>query len=419
MRTVAICGALVAFPSLASAQVELTERLRLQGIYTLQTGAPPPRDLAAQAIPELSLLSFGKRSIVRATYTLTGTVHTEVPADLANRLNVTSTFDLSKRTTLLLSAEGGHTAMTNALIAQQAASTPVGITPITVGQFAYARVTEGTSWEASPVVRLGQTLDAAYTTTINAPLAIESYLASAVFSVDRSWKTDALGIDFRGGYARSHTEPTPPLRLIPLAVTPHWRHDISRTLTSYLAGGVAVVVSPDPGTRPLVGPFGQGSLSYLLDDATLELSGSVGPLANGVTAQLLYAEQVTLRALVPLSLAHAVVASTSVGYTHGSIIERRRDVPVPPDIHSFIADTTIGWSPIPSLELFARYQFLDQITGDTTGLNATGGPTLVSTPAVLRNVFIVGIQLSSRPDTVRVRTRFPQRVDRSDAQRGP
>lgn len=92
MRVVAICGAFVALPSLASAETGLTERLRVQGIYTYQTGQRPPDDSAAQAVPELALLVVGKRSQLRATYSLAATAHTNFPAEIANRLNLTSAF---------------------------------------------------------------------------------------------------------------------------------------------------------------------------------------------------------------------------------------------------------------------------------------------------------------------------------------
>lgn len=307
---------------------------------------------------------------------------------------------------MLLSAEAGHTSLTNALILRAPADAPVGALPLTAGQLVTARVAEGTSWEASPVVRVGQTADALYVKAINSPTAQESYLVNAIASVDRSWKVDTLGIDFRAGYAWSHTEGTPPSRLVPLAVTPHWRHDISRNLSALFVAGGSIVLSLDPGTRPLLAPFMQASFLYLVDDATFELTGSVGTQGNSLTAQLLYADQIVLRVATPLSVRHAVVASASVGYTHGSVVDLRRDTLQPPGFDTFIADAGIGWSPTAAVELFARYQFLDQITADTA---------LATTPALQRNAVILGVQLSSGPSATRVPTRFPQRVDRSDA----
>jgi hypothetical protein len=397
--------ACIGAPCTVSADTGLEERLRAQGIYAHQTRQTPRDDFAGQVSPELTLFSIAERAQFRLTYTFLATAHTAYPADISNRANLVATLELSKRTTMLLSAEVGHSTVANALIARPASETTVGVVPITAGQLLTTRISEATSWEASPVVRLGQQVDASYVVSIDAPLALETYLANAVVSLDREWKRDALGIDFRASYVRSHAEPLPPQRLVPLALTPHWRHDISRSLTSLLLGGASVIVSPDTGTRARLAPFLQGSLLYTVDDASFELLGSVGTQPNALTAQLLYADQVTLRASTPLSVEHGVVASAAVGYTHGSIVNVNRGASRAPDFDSFIADASVGWSPVDALQLFARYLFIDQITADTP-------PTI--TPAVQRSTVILGIQLSSRPDPVRVPTRFPQRVDRTD-----
>lgn len=405
VRAVAICGAAMAVPSLASAQTTLTERLRVQGVYAYQTSDTPPEDLALQAVPELSLLSAGKRSLLRATYTLAATAHTTFPAEIANRVNLASTFELSKRTTLILSAEAGHTTIANVLLTQQPSDAPAGVLPLRAGQLVTSRVSEGTSWEASPVVRISQVVDASYITSFDAPVPFDTFLTGAVVSIDRTWKADVLGIDFRGGYAQSHASPSPVERLVPLGLTPHWRHDLSATLSSYVVAGTTVVISPDAGTDPLIAPFAQASLDYLYQDATFGLTAAVGTQANALTAQLLYAEQVTFRAISPLSSQYGIFGQAALGYTHGSIIERQRDVPQPPDFDTFIADASISWAASPVVEIFARYQFVDQITAQSA---------FVTTPTVQRSAIFLGIQLSSRPDTTRVPRRFPQRVDRSD-----
>jgi len=411
----AICAALLALLGLltlaspARAQTTLTERLRVQGVYSTQTGTVPPQDIAGQVVPELSLLDVSKRSQLRATYTFAATVHTTLPADLANRLVLTSAFDLSKRTSFLLSAEAGHTTVTNSLVLGSPANAPAGGVPLAIGQLFTSRAGEGVSWEASPRMRFTQLADATYITTINAPpaLSVEAYLANVVLSLDRAWPTDAVGIDLRGGYAVSHVAPLPTSRLIPLALTPHWRHDISRTLTSLFVAGATVVVSPDPDSKTLAGPYSQATFSYLLDDSTFDLTGSVGTTANAITAQLLYADQVTFRTTTALSLEHHVTGSAGLGYTHGSVIELRRNVVAQPDFDAFIADVGVTWAPTTAVDLFARYQFVDQLTAAQAGQ--------ATPPALQRNAVIIGIQLSARPDPVRVPTRFPQRVDRGDA----
>jgi hypothetical protein len=417
-RVVASCAALLTILGATSAtrrahaQTTLTERLRVQGIYSTQTGTVPPTDIAAQAVPELSLLDVSKRSQVRATYTFAITAHSTLPADISNRLVVTSAFDLSKRTSFLLGAEAGHTTVTNSLILRNPANAPTSAVPIGIGQIFTSRLSEGVSWEASSRMRFTQLADATYISTIDAPpnLSVEAYLANLVLSLDRVWPTDAIGVDLRGGYAESHVAPLPRSRLVPIGLTPHWRHDISRTLTSLVVGGGTVVLSPDPDTKRLVAPFGQGTLSYLLDDSTFDLTASIGTTANALTAQLLNAEQATFRTTTTLSNAHHVVASAGVGYTHGTVIELRRNIVPQPPFDAFIADAGVSWSPTLAVDLFTRYQFVDQITASGVGLTAT--------PALQRHAVIIGIQISARPDPVRVPTRFPQRVDRGDASVG-
>lgn len=400
---------LLALSSPARAQTTLTERLRVQGVYSAQTGSVPPQDIAAQVVPELSLLDVSKRSQLRATYTFAATAHTTLPADLSNRLVLTSAFDLSKRTSLLLSAEAGHTTVTNSLILRSPADAPTGAVPIAVGQIFTSRAAEGVSWEASSRMRFTQLADASYISTIDAPanLSIEAYLANLVLSLDRVWPTDAFGADLRAGYAESHVSPLPRSRLVPLAITPHWRHDISRSVTSLFVGGATLVVSPDPATRTLAAPYGQATLSYLVDDSTFDLTGSIGTTANPLTAQLLNAEQAALRTTTALSNPHHVIGSAGIGYTHGSVIELRRAAVAQPDFDAFIADAGVTWAATLAVDLFARYQFVDQLTAAGAGLTAT--------PALQRHAVIIGIQLSARPDPVRVPTRFPQRVDRGDA----
>jgi hypothetical protein len=408
-RMVAIGGALlatVALPSPASAQGGLTERVRFQGIYAHQSGQTANDDFALQAVPELALLVLGKRAQLRLTYSLSATAHTALPTDISNRVGLASTFDLSKRTTLLLVADAGHSTYANALLTRAPNDAPVGGVPQTAGQIVTARVGEGTSWQASPVVRFNQVVDASYIKPVNAPLGDYTALYNGVLSLDRTWKTDAFGVDLRGGYSRSQVSPLPPVRLVPVALTPHWRHDFTRALTSYAAAGPLFLFSPDAGTRPVVKPYALATLAYLLDDATIELAGSVGTQVNTLTAQLLYAQQVTLRATVPLSLERGVVAAGTVAYGHGTVVDGGRAGPPQPDLDSFIADAGLSWAATKVVDLFARYQYFDQVT------SGAGAATM---PSAQRHAVIVGIQLTSRPDPVRVPTRFPQRVDQGDA----
>ncbi len=166
-------------------------------------------------------------------------------------------------------------------------------------------------------------------------------------------------------------------------------------------------MSPDANTRPILRPYAQGTLTYLVEPATLELNASLAPTPNPLTAQLIDGAQVTVRASTPISLEHAILASSTLGYLHGSTVSLRRDQVAAPDFDTIVADAQISWLPTATVELFARYQFLNQLA-------SAGG--IAGGPGATRNAAILGIQISSRPDTTRVRTTLSQRVDRSDVQ---
>lgn len=406
-----IAAVLVATAFLASsalparAETTLTERLRVQGVYAHLVHQAPADDVAAQAFPELSLVSVGKRASVRVTYTFVGSLHSATASDVANRVGLASTFELSKRTTMLASADAGHSTATTALLTAPPSAAPTGAVPLTLGQLVSGHVAEATTTELSPVVRFDQTVSAAYVRSVDHPIS-EGWLTDAVLTLDRVWQKDALGVDARASFARSRREPIRAASQLPAGGTLHWRHDLSRTLSSYVAGGAAVVLSPDRDTRHVVRPLAQGQLAYQSEEATVTLAGTLGPQPNPLTAELLYSGQATLRATVPISVRHGVLASATAGWTRGTLIELRRSIPAPPSFDTLVADAGIGWAPTPYVELFARYQFLDQITAAAAA---------ITTPEVLRHAAILGIQLSSRPDPARIPTTLPQRVDRADA----
>ena len=93
----------------AQAEVTVTERLRIQGGFISQSPPPPaPRleDLFIGAVPELGVFWARPSSLVSLNYQLTGAFHTLSGAsEIANRLVLASLWDVSSRTTLLVSAE--------------------------------------------------------------------------------------------------------------------------------------------------------------------------------------------------------------------------------------------------------------------------------------------------------------------------
>ena len=387
----------------------VSERIRIQGAYAHQDRQTPSDDVAAQAVPELSFLLVGKRTQLRVTYTLLASVHTALPVDFSNRLLLSSSFELTKRTTLLVSAEGGQSSVGNALVTRGADQAAVGTLPSSRTQLVNAHVSEALAWEASPVVRLGEAADASYVTTLDAPTASASTFANVVLSADRSWVRDAIGVDLRAAYGRTEADGTPTLTSIPFSVTPHYRRDLDASLSVYAAAGPVVIYSPDPGSPTLVRPYVSAIGDYLVgDDTTVELDGSIGTQPSALTSQLLYAENANLRLTVPISRHHRVRGAATLGYMHGSVLARRDGVVQPPAFDTVVADAGATWDATPLVGIFARYQLYDQLASTANG---------VATPSLLRSVVFVGIQLSSPTDGVRVPARFSRRVDGNDPTR--
>jgi hypothetical protein len=407
----AICGALAALaafaaPRTARAQTGLSEGLRVQGGYARVTPQEPNDDVFLSATPSISFLLDRPRSLLRVTYALSVTGHTAFAAEIANHLGLASSFELSKTAGLILTADATQTSIAQELIARPASQATLSPLPASNTRILTTSVGEATSFDTSPVVRLGQSLDGGWVTSLprDQDTLFENYLANAGFTADRTFKKDSLGVVARGGWAYYKLPNVPDQQVLTAALAPNWRHDISRSLTASLSAGAALAAGVGSGdTKPLVTPFVQAALHYLWQDATVDLGGSGGPQANFLTGQMIDAQTVTLHGSIPVSVRHHLVAGASSGYSHGRVISLTKDVPKLPDFDAVTADAELAWSPSEWVQLFVRYQFNDQISDDA------------NVPAFVRHAGIVGVALTSRPDTVRVPTHFPRRVDRADA----
>ena len=173
----------------------------------------------------------------------------------------------------------------------------------------------------------------------------------------------------------------------------------------FVAAGGTLVVSPDPGTGIVLASSARASLLYTIGAGRLDLSAVSGAEPNILTGQILRLDQVGLRGTMPLSERRRIFGSVSVGYLRGSPLRVRRQN-LESSFQGVLADAEITWTAADRVQLFARYQFLDQI--------AEPNPPRADA-SVLRSAAIVGIQLFSRPPIVTSPTfRESQRVDRSD-----
>lgn len=405
------CAALLTLSASAGAEPTLTERLRLQGGYFTEA-RPAPQErvdsIYLAAVPELALFWANPGSLFSLTYSLTGALTTQGGGtELSNRLVATSMWDLSQRTTLLLSAEAAQSSFSNLLISNTAATSNVALFPSAANRVLTTRVSQGIGYEISPRLRFSQGADVGYITSIAPSPPLQTFQANARVGLERIWTSDGIGIDASVGYANTTAPaPTPSQEVVMLTGSPHWRHDWTPTLSSTVAAGATIVypVGDTQGDARLA-PYGRAGLFYFWENTTFGVNYSVGITASPLTGQVIRSDQITANVLTPLSLHEHVTLGASAGVLRSHIL----DLNNPANEQKFDAlmtDVDVTWQASGIVSLFARYQFLAQL-GDVNvvGLN----------PSFLRDTFLVGVQFSSRPaGGDLVPTRFPQRVDGAD-----
>jgi hypothetical protein len=420
---VAICGALVTLASNAGAQLALVERVRVQGGYIAET-RPTPRsrvdDVHVGAIPELSLLWGAPTTQLSLTYAFTGTLHSEYASEIANHLSLQGAFEVSRRTTLVLTGTAAQTTLNNLLLSQPASASSTGLFPTGGTTLLTANVGEGISHELSPRVRFEQQATASVFKTLDPSPPLESFNGILGGGIERVWRNDGLGAEGSVGYAIVRTAPpTPEQKFITGTLAPRWRHDWSRSVSSLVAAGGNALVSPVASTKPLVAPFARASLGYAVGDSTFDLLASTGVTPNPLTGQTVQAHQVSLHVVTPLSMHARLFVAGSAGYVHGTLIDRI-NLGNDNEFNSALSDLELVWQAAPLVQVYARYTFIAQV-GDTNALGFN--------PSFVRQSFLIGVAISSRPvDGVAgrggggaggVRTRLPQRVDRTDGVTGP
>lgn len=409
-RTIALatCAALLALPAVAQAQGGLTGRVRYLAGHTYQDPEifDSHHDFWTGVVPEVSYLVLQRRWQLRTTYAFTAAAHTNFPAEIANRLTTVSNFELSRRTSLLLSADANQTSLSNYLITRPVTDTSALVVPPANTRLLTLTASQGISWEASPNVLVGQGADVVYVTSLDPQLRIANVSAGGTFTVERTFKRDAVGVEARGGWVGIDAPPAISGRFITASLAPRWRHDINPEWSTTVSAGATVVMSPEGGTDPIVTPSGRAAVLYTLESSSAELSYAAGATASILIGQMLRSHLVTLRGLTPLSEPNRVFIGGSVGYLNGRTIDLRDDPTIPTlQFNAFLADVDVTWQATDWLQLFAREVFIAQHNGSDA-------------PPFFRQAILVGLQLStSSPDGVNIPIRFPQRVDRGDAPR--
>lgn len=391
---------------------DLVPGLRIQtGVTLIRTPGIKTNDLFVSATPELSYLFGADKTQFVATYAFTGSLNTVLPNSIANRLALTMTQEVGDRSRLTLGADATQSTIGNLLLVRRTADTPIGGTPQLNTQLLTLVGSQGLAYEVTPNVRFSQTLTGSWVTSLDPNVRIDNYIAGLILGLDRAWRFDVIGVDLRTQYARTIL---PPLRsnIVTLGLGPRWTHDVNSWITTNLSASGAIALSPDPDTKPRLSPAGRAAvLFYDTEGSGIEASYTGGFEPNLLVGTLLQSHLAQLRGYTPISVEKRIVFGISAGYQNARNVDLRTTGANENQFDAVLHDADITWGVTEWLQLFTRYQFSGQSSGD--------GPR--PTPAIVRHAAVLGLQITSgMSDRVRQAQggMMPRRVDQRDQRDG-
>jgi hypothetical protein len=379
------------------------------GVLVTRSPGNDSDDFFVAVTPAISYFIEGERTLLQLSYAFTGSLNLVLPNGIANRVGAALSYDVSPRTRLLIGAEGLQSLIGNYLLVRRAPATRISNLPALNASLVTATLTQGVVHEISPVVRLSQSVNGTYVTSIDPDIQLRNYLAVGTIGIDRSWEFDAVGAEFNIQYARVFFPPLPTTNIVTFGIGPTWDHDLSPTLSTSMGASVQVAVSPDPGTTPRIGPAGRASILYSNEGSGIGLEYAGGIEPNLLLGTLLRSQQVTLRGFTPLSERHGVVLGVSSGFLTASAVTLDNSGVFDNSFSAVLHDADITWTATDFLSMFVRYQFIGQ----------TQGEGQAASPAIVRHGALFGIDLFASRPVERNRlppTGFPKRVDRGDDQ---
>jgi len=365
------------------------------------------RVLALQLSPGATLQVESPRLAWRFGYRFGGSLDlTGVGASAyANDLSLGLAAALTKRSVALVSASVGQGGIAYVLSQRPAdAGQPALRAP---GNLAMVRASlgEALSWEASPHLRLAETV----TGTVVAPQeARDQYNArlDGSFRLDRAFATDALGVELASSVAwlQPRTATGDRYRTVANALFASWRRDLDARWSGNVRAGVAQVVAYTGSVPLAVLPVGDLTLGYRGRDAGGALAVAYGASSDLETGTLAQAGSVTLRGSLSFDSVRPRLLSASAGYL--------RSRP--------LGQVTIGVAAGTGDAVQADVGLVWALWGDLLGTARSSVAYQFAQPAgIVRSlVFSITVGVAFRYGNA---TRLPpmptpgQRVDRSDA----
>jgi hypothetical protein len=405
--------------SSAAAKVGLQGALTVAGGWDDNPLAQPNSDGGDgffQLRPSLILTAAGLRTVQRLTYALSANLfirNAQQLNSLLNSLSYQALFTPLPRLSLILSAGVGEGQLGALSTAQASAVTAAQALPTGNRSFVSATADETLSWEFTARMRGLQTLTFNSFFPFGAPGLASTYSIDNILALERAFAEDIFVGSVRLNYidfpAVHSTGPpvidVPERQQLLAAISGAWRHDFTYSWSGELDAGAVIAMRPD-GSGRVIEPTALAALRYLRKEGRVELSYARLVTANVYLSQTLVNDEVTLRGSVPFGSKDQVTIGASAAYHHGRVINVDTGV-LGASVNMWFADATISYYPRREIELFARYQFTDEI----------GNPSDVTPlPTFKRHVALVGMTAIYPVDPVaNVPTHHALRADRADA----
>ena len=387
VRSQSVVAAIVCAICLALASREANARIdvhaRIDAALAVDDSPPVAGsyELYSDLRPQLSLTQVGSREALQLGYTLLGVVHLAGGGidTWGNRLELTAMFEPSPRSALLLTGSLLETSLAGlTLVTPTATTTPV-TAPSGTAYFLDARAHAEIAGDLSPLWRasLGSTFDTLRPLShdVVSPLTT-SYDLDSTLTLERTHLHDAGALRVRGDFI--DYPDTPRRTLLVTGLTTRWRHDFDRRLSSELELGLLFVndLATSGNKRSLIAiePVGQLALHYVEVGYRVDLEYGRTVQSNAFLAENFLLDRVALRGSLPIPDARLhLVAAASLAWQRAALIDQ------PGAIDSWLVDASIFWSPRDDLQVYLRYQWIDQ-AGDTPSL-----------PSLARNVILLGV----------------------------
>ena len=326
-----------------------------------------------------------------------------------NSLDYLGFFDLSARVGLLLDAGVVASNQNSSLTFGAPGQEFTGALPLGSGAFVLGRVGETFTFDVAPDWRAWQGGTVVAETPILGSEGQKSFSPGLRLGIERVFIADAVGVEGRSTYLVIEDGVGPGGVVLPVqrqlvnVGVATWRHDWGREFASRAEAGVLRLDRLESQTS-FWAPTGLASLAYVAPFGSAELTYSHTVTTNLVLGQTLLADDVRLRAGLPLTNDGRLALAATAGYQHGLLVDET--VNLAADVDTVLADAALGWQVTRPLSLGLRYQHVDQWSD----------VTLPGLPRrFVQNAILLGATLKLPPDAEMPRTyRAPVRVDGTD-----